>query len=66
MPTTRSALRWLHPKRCINSGTSARRNEGLRLSCNYRLKHGLVQAQVRDDLLELAVRFLELAQSSEL
>lgn len=31
MPTTRSTLRWLHPKRCINSGTNARRNEGLRL-----------------------------------
>ena len=50
----------------MSSGTSSRRCEGLRFFCDDRLQHRLVQAQVRDDLLELPVLFLKLTQSSKL
>ncbi len=67
MRTTRSAWRWLQPKRCVNSGTNSRRWEGLKpFFCDHRLQHRLVQAQIGHDLLELAVLLLKLAQAAQL
>jgi hypothetical protein len=65
MRTMRNAWRWLHPKRCMRSGTHSRRWKGLRAFCYHRLQHGLFKAQIGHDLLELAVFFLQLAQAAQ-